>query len=89
MRQFSELVNMWIEDEDYSPEYDAAVRDWARRSSEVARAVHMVDIVVKSSNHFVAGFGEIAGRVLHVSADPTATRPRAPGVRASDRDGSL
>ncbi len=26
-------------------------------------------IVVKSSNHFVAGFGQIAGRIMHVSAE--------------------
>lgn len=41
--QFRELVYMWIEDEDYSPEYDSAVRDWARRSPRVARAVLKVD----------------------------------------------
>lgn len=41
--QFRELVQMWIEDEDYSPEYDAAVRDWARRSPSVARVVRRVD----------------------------------------------
>jgi AcrR family transcriptional regulator len=42
-QQFKELVSMWIEDDDYSPEYDAAVRDWARRSAEVAGRVHRVD----------------------------------------------
>jgi AcrR family transcriptional regulator len=41
--QFEELVNMWIEDADYSPQYDSAVRDWARRSPHVARAVLKVD----------------------------------------------
>jgi AcrR family transcriptional regulator len=41
--QFNELVNMWIEDQGYSPEYDAAVRDWARRSPEIAAAVRKVD----------------------------------------------
>ena len=41
--QFKELVDMWIDDEDYSPEYDSAVRDWARRSADVARSVHKVD----------------------------------------------
>ena len=41
--QFRELIDMWVEDEDYSPEYDAAIRDWARRSAEVARVVHKVD----------------------------------------------
>lgn len=41
--QFKELVDMWIEDDDYSPEYDSAVRDWARRSPDVAHRVHRVD----------------------------------------------
>ena len=41
--QFKELIEMWVEDEDYSPQYDSAVRDWARRSPEVARKVHRVD----------------------------------------------
>jgi len=41
--QFKELVSMWVEDEDYRPEYDAAVRDWARRSPEVARVVRNLD----------------------------------------------
>jgi AcrR family transcriptional regulator len=42
--QFSELVQMWIENADYRPEYDAAVRDWARRSVKVARIVRRVDV---------------------------------------------
>jgi AcrR family transcriptional regulator len=41
--QFKELIDMWVEDEGYSPEYDSAVRDWARRSPDVARRVHKVD----------------------------------------------
>src|SRR6185312_2572171 len=41
--QFKELIYMWIEDDDYSPEYDSAVRDWARRSPDVARTVHKLD----------------------------------------------
>jgi AcrR family transcriptional regulator len=42
-RQFAELVRMWVEDEDYRPQYDSAIRDWARRSAEVARIVRQVD----------------------------------------------
>jgi len=41
--QFKELVNMWVEDEDYRADYDSAIRDWARRSPDVARRVHNVD----------------------------------------------
>ncbi len=42
-RQFGELVRMWVEDEDYRPHYDSAIRDWGRRSAEVARTVRQVD----------------------------------------------
>lgn len=42
--QIRELVHMWVEDADYRPDYDAAVRDWARRSPQVARIVHGVDV---------------------------------------------
>jgi AcrR family transcriptional regulator len=42
-RQFRELVRMWVEDQDYRPEYDSAIRDWARRSPELARLVRRVD----------------------------------------------
>jgi len=41
--QYRDLIDMWVENEDYSPEYDSAVRDWARRSPKVARIVHAVD----------------------------------------------
>jgi AcrR family transcriptional regulator len=42
-RQFRQLVRMWVEDENYRPQYDSAVRDWARRSPELARLVRRVD----------------------------------------------
>lgn len=41
--EFIALVNAWIEEDVYSPAYDAAVRDWARKSSHVATAVRRVD----------------------------------------------
>lgn len=41
--QFRELVHMWIDDRDYIPEYDSAVRDWARRSADVASKVRKTD----------------------------------------------
>ena len=41
--QFSELVQMWVENDDYDPAYDSAVRDWARRSPNVASVVRRVD----------------------------------------------
>lgn len=41
--QFSAVVRLWIDEVDFSPSYDAAVRDWARHDAEVARTVHRVD----------------------------------------------
>lgn len=41
--EFRALINGWVDEIDYSPAYDAAVRDWARRSSEVAKSVRRVD----------------------------------------------
>lgn len=41
--EFIALVNAWIEEDLYSPAYDAAVRDWARNSAHVAAVVRRVD----------------------------------------------
>lgn len=43
MGEFLALVNLWVEERVYSPAYDTAVRDWARTSDRVARAVKRVD----------------------------------------------
>jgi len=37
------LINAWIDEDIYSPAYDSAVRDWARKSAAVAKAVRRVD----------------------------------------------
>lgn len=41
--RFERLVRLWIEEQDYSPEYDTAVRNWAIIDPRVADAVHEVD----------------------------------------------
>ena len=41
--RFHALVNIWLEEKDYSPAYDAAIREWARTSTGVARLVRRVD----------------------------------------------
>lgn len=41
--EFIALNNAWIEEDIYSPAYDSAVRDWARNSPQVAKAVRRVD----------------------------------------------
>lgn len=37
------LFNMWLQEDEYSPPYDSAVRDWARMSEATAKAVKEVD----------------------------------------------
>ena len=37
------LVSMWIEEREFSPAYDSAVRDWARKDAKVAQVVRAVD----------------------------------------------
>lgn len=43
MGEFLALCNLWLEEDRYSPAYDAAIRDWARTSKSVADAVRRVD----------------------------------------------
>jgi len=37
------LARLWIDERDFQPAYDTAVREWARKDPAVARAVHAVD----------------------------------------------
>jgi len=43
IEEFKAIINMWLEEQDYDPAYDAAVRDWARTSNRVAALVRKVD----------------------------------------------
>jgi AcrR family transcriptional regulator len=43
MAEFQLLVDVWLNEKDYSPAWDAAVRDWARVSGKVANAVRRTD----------------------------------------------
>jgi AcrR family transcriptional regulator len=43
MAEFQALVGVWLNEKDYSPAWDAAVRDWARVSGKVANAVRRTD----------------------------------------------
>jgi AcrR family transcriptional regulator len=45
LKEFKAVVNAWINEEQLSPAWDAALRDWARTSSSVARAVKRVDMM--------------------------------------------
>lgn len=41
--EFQAFVNVWVEETDYQPAWDTAVRNWARLSSVVADVVKRVD----------------------------------------------
>ena len=44
MEELNALFDLWIDEVDYSPAYDSAVRDWARMSEPAARVVKEVDL---------------------------------------------
>jgi AcrR family transcriptional regulator len=41
--EFVAMVDVWLDERDYSPAWDAAVRQWALQSPRVARVVKRVD----------------------------------------------
>lgn len=41
--RFMALTELWLEEREYRPDYDTAVRAWARTSPRVAEVVHQVD----------------------------------------------
>jgi AcrR family transcriptional regulator len=41
--EYRSLVNLWIDETEYDPKWDGAVRDWARTSESVRQAVQKVD----------------------------------------------
>jgi AcrR family transcriptional regulator len=43
MQEYRALVDLWIEENEYDPRWDGAVRDWARTSRKVLKAVQAVD----------------------------------------------
>jgi AcrR family transcriptional regulator len=43
MREYQALINLWIDENEYDPKWDGAVRDWARTSAAVLKAVQSVD----------------------------------------------
>lgn len=43
MKEFMAIIHLWIDETDYSPPFDTAVRDWARTSREAATAVRRAD----------------------------------------------
>jgi len=43
LQEFQALVDLWIDENEYDPKWDGAVRDWARTSPAVLKAVQAVD----------------------------------------------
>lgn len=41
--RFEALIRLWIEERDFNPDYDTAVRSWARTSSKAADVVRKTD----------------------------------------------
>lgn len=39
----AELIHTWIEEKEFQPAYDSAMRDWARQDTKVAKTVREVD----------------------------------------------
>lgn len=42
-QRYEALMRLWIEEKDFRPDYDKAVRNWAASSSKVAEAVQTID----------------------------------------------
>ena len=43
MQEYLALTNLWIDESEYDPKWDGAVRDWARTSESVRKVVEAVD----------------------------------------------
>lgn len=43
MDKYQAMINLWIDEKEYQPKWDSAIRDWARTSEAVRKVVHIVD----------------------------------------------
>ena len=43
MKEYRALIRLWVDEKEYDPKWDGAVRDWARTSSAVLKTVKAVD----------------------------------------------
>lgn len=43
LQQLARFTHIWLDEKEYDPAFDSAVRDWARNSADVARAVRSAD----------------------------------------------
>jgi AcrR family transcriptional regulator len=71
LQKFKAIIDLWIDETDYDPKWDAAVRDWARTSKQVQHVVQRVDhqrIAVLEQIFTEVGF---AGMEAHIRARVT------------------
>ena len=58
--RFDALVAVWVDEKDYIPAWDTAMREWARISPKVADAVHAVDDErINALQQLFSAFGEL------------------------------
>lgn len=43
VQEFQAIIDLWVDENEYDPKWDGAVRDWARTSAAVLKAVQCVD----------------------------------------------
>jgi AcrR family transcriptional regulator len=66
VEEFQAIIDLWVEENEYDPKWDGAVRDWARTSPTVLKAVQNVDkkrIAVLEQVFLDLGFKEMEAHV--------------------------
>src|ERR1700722_20464447 len=69
--EFRALIHLWIDEDEYDPKWDGAIRDWARPSGAVLKMVQSVDekrIAVLEQIFLDLGY---AGKDAHIRARVT------------------
>ena len=88
IKEYLALTRLWIDEQEYDPKWDGAVRDWARTSAKVLKAVQAVDekrIAIIERIYLHMGY---KGRDAHIRARVTYYHQvgyYALGVRESHR----
>ena len=68
LREYHALTDVWVDEKEYDPKWDGAVRDWARTSAKVLNTVREVDdkrIAILEKMFLAMGY---QGRHAHVRA---------------------
>jgi AcrR family transcriptional regulator len=89
MEEYLAITRLWIDEKDYDPKWDGAVRDWARTSEAVRKVVEAVDrkriVVLEKMFHDIGYEGKeahIRARVMYYHQ----VGYYAMGVRESHRE---